>query len=192
MSKTDKEIIRAIRDGKDDEVVGSLYRDVLPNIRKYIYSNNGTNDDAFDIFQDALIVFYKLVMSGQFNDEKYKIHGFIYTICKNLWINQTKKNVSEQKWQKFKLKDEAFEEPILNVIISDEKSKALQDLFQSLGDKCVEILNLSIYQKLSMRKIAAKLGLVSEDAVKVKSHRCRKMLSEKVKSNPELLELLKN
>ena len=190
MIATDREIIKAIIDGKDGEVVGSLYESILPNVRKYVMSNNGSAEDAFDIFQDALIVFFKLVVSRKFDADKYKIHGFIYTVTKNLWINKTKKQARALRWEKTNV-HETREEPFLDLLISEEKKRLLESVFSTLGDKCVEILTLSIYQRLSMKEIAAKVGLPSEDAAKVKTYRCRKMLSEKVKADKHLLEQLR-
>jgi RNA polymerase sigma factor (sigma-70 family) len=188
---SDKEIIEAINKGRDTEVIDSLYATVLPNVKKHVVGNGGSLDDAFDLFQEALMVFYKLAVAGKFDHLKYKVHGFIFTICKNLWINQMKKKSTSLNWEKKKEKED-FDDTVLDNIITTERKNALEQLFQTLGDKCVEILTMFFYHKLSMKEIAAKLGDTSEDAVKVKSHRCKKLLADKVKGNKYLMEQLRN
>lgn len=188
---TDQEIIEAIYNGKDEEVVKSLYESVLPNVRRYICSNSGSPEDAFDLFQDALLVFYKLVATNKFDPEKYKIHGFILTVSKNLWINQMKKKARSLDWKKRKETDD-LDETVLETLITEERKMVLDKVFQSLGDKCVEILTLFFYNRLSLKEIAIKLNYPSEEAVKVKSHRCRKLLSEKVKGDKYLFEQLQH
>ncbi len=188
---TDNEILDAIRKGKDKEVVKSLYDNVLPNVERFVCSNSGTQDDAFDVFQDALLIFYKQVIANNYDHAKYKIAGFVYTISKNLWINNAKKQGRARKWEREQdrtLTEGSFLESVLN----EEKKKVLENLFHSLDEKCVNLLTLSIYHKLSMREIAEKIGASSEDTVKVQCHRCRKKLSDLVKSNASLLNILKN
>lgn len=188
---SDQEIIEAISKGRDKEVIDSLYATVLPNVKKHVVGNGGSLDDAFDLFQEALMVFYRLAVTGKFDGTKYKVHGFVFTICKNLWINQMKKKATSQNWEKKREKD-GWDDTVLDNIITIERKTALDQLFQTLGDKCIEILTLFFYNKLSLREISEKLGDMSEDAVKVKSHRCKKLLADKVKGNKYLMEQLRN
>lgn len=188
---SDQEILEAICKGQDAEVIDSLYATVLPNVKKHVLTNGGTLDDAFDVFQDALMVFYKLAATRKFDADKYKVHGFVFTICKNLWINQMKKKASSFNWEK-KREKERFDDTVLDNIITTERKVALDQLFQTLGEKCIEILTMFFYNRFSFREIAEKLGDMSEDAVKVKSHRCKKLLAEKIKGNKLLIEQLRN
>ena len=72
MNTQEKDITTLIKSGKDKDVVDLLYKKVYPIVKKHIVSRNGTKDDAFDVFQDALVDFYNQVMKGQFN-EQYKV-----------------------------------------------------------------------------------------------------------------------
>ncbi|MBC7389081.1 MAG: sigma-70 family RNA polymerase sigma factor [Opitutaceae bacterium] len=188
---SDSEILEAVRKGNDKAAIKSLYDNVLPNIEYFVCGNSGTKDDAFDVFQDAFLIFYKQVVNGTFDAGKYNIHGFVYTISKNLWINISKKNIRSKKWEK----DQDYYEndgSVLEKILSDERTNILEKLFQSLDKKCIEILTMSIYKKMSMKEIANVTGAPSEESVKVNCHRCRKKLSELVKSNAALLNVLQN
>jgi RNA polymerase sigma factor (sigma-70 family) len=191
MSISDSEIITAIREGRDQMVVKSIYDNVLPNVKRFIVANAGNNEDALDIFHDAMLVFFKLVMAGKYDAEKYKVYGFVYTICRNLWINQAKKKTHFAKWSEFSEKEE-FDETVLEQLISKEKLTLVKKLLNDLGDKCVEVLTLFMYNELSYREIAVKMGFESESAAKVKAHRCRKALTEKIKTDRYIFEQLRN
>lgn len=188
---SDQEILQAIRKGQDAEVLKSLYTSLLPKVKKHVLANRGSLDDAYDVFQDAVMVFYKLVVTGKFDPEKYSVHGFMFTLCKNLWVNLVKKRASSLNREQ-KVETDTFDQTILENIIDTEKTDALHQVFQSLGDKCTEILTLFFYHRLSLKEIAEKLGNMSEDAVKVKSHRCKKVLTDKIRDNKRLIELLRN
>lgn len=191
MSIDDSEILKAIREGKDEMVVKSIYNQVLPNVRRFVVSNGGNNEDAQDIFHDALLLFFKLVIDGKYDAGKYKIFGFVYTICRNLWINHSKKKLSYNKWSALEGAKEEFDENILEHLISKEKLDLVQKLLNDLGERCVEILTLYMYNDLSYREIAVKMGFESESSAKVKAHRCRKALTEKIKTNKSIIEQLR-
>ena len=51
---------------------------------KLVITNSGTEDEARDIYQDALIVFWEKARKGDLVLTS-KISTFIYSICLNLW-----------------------------------------------------------------------------------------------------------
>ena len=116
---SDQEILHAILKGKDTEVIESLYATVLPKVKKHVCNNGGSLDDAYDVFQEAIMVFYKVVVSNRFDHEKYNIHGFLHTICKNQWINLVKKRINSQN-RESKVEKDNPESTALEEIISIE------------------------------------------------------------------------
>jgi len=189
-SFSDQEIVQAIRQGQDSKVIDSLYETLLPKVKKHVRSNGGSLDDAYDVFQESVIVFYKLVVNEKFDSDKYKVHGFVYTICKNLWINLVKKRISDQNRERKVEKDDS-EFSLLDNIINAERKTALDQVFQTLGEKCTEILTQFYYHRLSLKEIAKEINM-TEDSVKVKSHRCKKLLADKIKGNKYLMDQLRN
>ena len=91
MNSKDQDILRSIKNGDDRKALEQIYKSMLPKIKKLVNVGTEREEDAKDILQEALLVFYKQVMTNKF-DEKYEIAGFIYTVAKNLWLNQIKKN----------------------------------------------------------------------------------------------------
>ena len=71
MKLTDKEILTNIACGNDKEVLTYLYKSVYPSVRTIILRNNGKEDDAKDIFQESVMVFYKYVKQEKFNGFKF-------------------------------------------------------------------------------------------------------------------------
>ncbi|HEY1009614.1 MAG TPA: sigma-70 family RNA polymerase sigma factor, partial [Daejeonella sp.] len=59
----DSEVIFGILNGSK-ETLNRLYKSYFPMILQMIVSNNGNEDDAKDIFQEAVIVLYSKVKSG--------------------------------------------------------------------------------------------------------------------------------
>ena len=170
----DKKIIAAIRNNEDDKVLNELYRVVKPKVTAYIKNNSGSNEEADDIFQDAVLVFYRQVKLNRYKDEN-EIGAFIYAVSRNLWINKAKRDKRSSS-----LNDSTSEfsdhKDILQEIITEERTSTIQQLIKALGENCEQILSLSYYQKIPLKEIAQKLGYANEGAVKTRNYKCKQRL----------------
>lgn len=188
MKYTDQDIIRAIKEGKDDKVLSLLYKDVLPKVKNYIMRNSGNEDEVNDIFQDAVLAFYRQVKLNRFKEEN-EIAGFIFSVSRNLWINYIKKSRKS-------INIESQNEPDtgdnhLDLIITEERKNLVDKVLNEIGDRCREILLLSVYQKLSMKEICQKMGFTSENSAKTQNYKCKQKLMELVKQNRYLTSELR-
>ena len=184
---SDSHIIDSLLSGNDSKVISSLYQEVFPSVKNYIVSNSGNEEEAYDLFQDSMVLLYNQIRKGEFS-EKYKIRGFLYTVSRNLWINRTKRlnrNTSLEGLNNL----EIIDENILDAIVSDEKRELVLKIFKSLDSKCVEILKCSVFFKMSMEDIMLKMGFSSVNATKTQNYRCKKTLSEKALKDPSFKEL---
>lgn len=190
MSKySDLEIIEAIKKGKDDAVLSFLYKEVFPKVRHYIRGNKGNDDEAKDIFQDAVLIFYKKTKQSTI-PEVINITAYICLISKNLWINRAKKlnTITEMPSGDFVNGDE----DLLSNIIIEEKKNALTNLLSQIGDECKKLLKLSVYDNMSMKEICAIMGYSSENVAKTYNYRCKQKLVQLVMKNKEMVNLLKH
>ena len=178
-----------IRQGKDREVVPVLYKKVFPMVTKYITGHYGRKEDAADIFQDALMMFYSQVIKKEFN-EQYKVYGYLYRVCINRWINKIKRE------KKIELKEEMetfeiSEEQSMVHILAENRDNILQTFFSNIGDKCIEVLTYTIYNDLLLEDVMIRMGFASVDAVKMQIHRCKQKLIKEIQNNPALINKLK-
>ena len=189
MNISDDKIIHGIQNGDDDKVLRMLYADVLPNVEKFICKNSGSVDEAHDIFQDAIIIFYKQVKEDKF-DLKYKIAGFLYSVSRNLWINRAKRR---QRQVELSDNDSYVEvdKDILNDMITVERENLINDLLDQIGENCKELLMNSIYKKLSMKEICKVMGYSNENTAKTRNYKCKQRLIKLVKESQFLSEELK-
>lgn len=190
MKISEDQIPELIRNGKDKEVVPHLYKKVFPLVENYIRKNSGRKEDASDVFQDCLLLFYKQVIKNTF-DPKYKVYGYLYRISINLWINKIKK---EQRIQYLEtVGDEAFEEEPSPWDRPPERTdeNVIKSLFSGIGEKCVELLTNTVYYNLLMEDIMIRMGFSSVDAVKMQQQRCKQKLIKEIENNPILADKLK-
>lgn len=186
----DKELLEKIRKGEDNEVLDHLYKQTLPKIKRYILINSGQEDDAYDVFQEAIMAFYRYVKQDKFKDQ-YDIDSFIYSVSRNLWINKAKKEKKivhpEQPKDENDPADSAEE-----IMISEEKRKTLLQLMEKTGSRCKQLLQLSFFHGMSPAEICDKMGFTNENAVKTKKYKCKEKLAEIIRNNPSYSQLLRD
>ena len=71
----------------DARSIELLYKENFGMIQSFIIQNNGTYDDARDIFQEAMIALYEKAQSESFV-LTCKINTYVYSICRRLWLKR--------------------------------------------------------------------------------------------------------
>lgn len=192
MKIKEQEIPLLIKSGKDKQVVPWLYKTIFPSVRNYIVSRGGIKDDAYDAFQDALLYFYNLIITNRFDEEKYAVGGFVYRLSINRWLNKLKKNKpllfsDEMEENDF---NSSYQLDAHSIDLVKNNENLLKKFFSGIGEKCIEILNLSIYSDMLMEDIAARMDFASVGAAKMQLKRCKEKVSKELEQNPELLNHL--
>ena len=183
-------IIDCIKKRQNDKALSYLYTHTLKKVKIYILSNSGNLDDANDIFQDAVILFFKSVIENKF-EANCSVDAYIFTISKNLWINTAKR---KRKLVHIDIEDQHISNDFntqLDTLISKEKRTAINIAYSKLDEGCRKMLGLIAYEKLSMKELKEKMKLTSENAAKTMHYRCKQAFHKIIKENSELLNALK-
>jgi RNA polymerase sigma factor (sigma-70 family) len=191
VNRNDLKIIESIRNGGNDQALSYLYGEPLRKIRKYILSNNGSQDDANDVFQDAVIILFNQIKKDKYNVD-LELDGFLFAVAKNLWIDKVRreKRMVNRDFN-IEINHSDFNDQLKDLIVK-EKSAAFRKVFEKLDEKCRNILQYVINDKLSMKEISEKMGYSNENVAKSNHYRCKQYLSKLVKEDGDLLNLLKH
>lgn len=171
-SYSDKEFLESIKKG-DEAALDYLYTKHYRMMVNMIIKNSGTEVEAKDIFQEALIVFWRKAMSPDF-ELTSKISTYIYSICQNLW----RKELDRKKRLSYEEADGIQE----SNFDKKEKEKLVHQCINALGDTCKQVLTLYYFDGMSMNDIAEKLGFSNADTAKTKKYKCKKELDAIVKT----------
>lgn len=174
----------------DPVLLEELYQKYSGKIKWMILQNNGTETDAADIFQEALISIYNKTQTTGFQ-LTCPLEAFLYLICKNKWIN----TLNKRKTQKVTNTDtEGFNnigednfKLAEDCVLQQERSNLLREKLQEMGESCKNLLRLS-WSGLSMDEVAGKLNVSYAYARKKKSE-CMAKLISLVKNAPNFNSL---
>lgn len=177
---TDPEIIQRIKKG-DEKALDLLYTKHYRMMAKMILKNNGTEDEAKDIYQDSLIKFWQKVRQEDFILTS-KISTFIFGICQRLWLKEL-----ERKKKKTNELPELNETPD---IFAKERIKIIEEALNQLDEKCRNILTHFYFDNMPMDEIAEKFGLNNSDTAKSKKYKCKVQLEKIIKARYSSLDFL--
>ena len=166
---TDAEIIEYLRNDKYPKLVKGLYG-LFPAVKKYIVRNRGTTEDAKDIFQDAMVILYQKMKTGNFI-LTVPISTYFHAVVKNLWLQELRKR---KKLPVADIDTDVAEELVEQQPGFDIATAA----FNFLGEKCRQLLILFYFNKKSFREIAAQLQFGTEQTAKNQKYRCLQKAKE--------------
>jgi len=168
----DQEILERIKKG-DESALDFLYKKNYKMMVNMIIKNNGTEEEAKDVYQEALLAFWIKAASGRL-EMTSKISTYIYSICQNLWRKELDR--------KSRLRNEEKDGSVTDGHDEQERIKIINQCINELGETCRKILFYFYYDDYSMEEIAEKLGFANADTAKTKKYKCKKELDKLIKT----------
>ncbi len=172
----DELILAEIRKS-NEAALGELYKTHYPMAVNLICSNSGTEQEAKDVYQEAVIAFYERAQQPQFV-LTCKIKTYLYAVCRRLWL----KRLAEKK--RFSIiipETETFEGIEAEMNDAEEKERSLNrmgDSLQALGEPCRSIMEDFYIHNFSMEIIREKYGYTSADNAKNQKYKCLQRLKK--------------
>lgn len=178
----EKDIISKIRNNQE-EVVVDLYNKYKEEFVKWSGHKFQINqDDALDIFQDAMISFYESIKEGKLTQINHTVKTYLFAVGKNLIYNKLK---FEQRFDQ--QADPNDQVTITNTattsIEATDRHRFMIDQLEQLGEPCYSILKLFFYDSFSMEAIAHNLNYKNADVVKSQKLRCINELKKRVRQH---------
>lgn len=190
---TDAELLAKLRSGsRMDDAIKSLYRSYFDSLGWYVMNNNGSRQDAEDVFQDVVVSFIDLVQKDKFRGES-SIKTFLFALNRHAWLNELKKRGRTLKREEKYQRGQELTGPDTAGIITDREERIqVMHLVDKLGETCKKILVLFYYDNLSIKQILDSLHYENEQVVRNKKSKCLKQLEQMIGEKPGLKQTLKN
>jgi len=167
---TEKELLKRLG-LNDKKAIETIYKNNYNMVQSLIISNNGTSDDAKDIFQEAMIVLYEKAKSGSF-ELNCQIKTYVYSVSRRLWLKRL------QQAQRFSPEVNGIAEavPVEEDMEIHEKQNmdfmVMEKAMSNLGEPCKSLLEAYYLQKKSMSEIAGSFGYTNADNAKNQKYKC--------------------
>ncbi len=188
---SEEEVIRALKNN-DHGFISKLYEIHLPVISRYVSYNNGEDEDAKDLIQQALLIVYQKVRANEF-ELSCSFKTYLYSICKNLWLKELRKKKAEQKSP---VDPDEIEEVDCFVDVEKEYDLSIQYFlyrwhYHNLSEICRNLIKMTL-AKISYDEIAQKLNFANGEIARKKKYRCKELLIKRIKNDPRYKEFEEN
>lgn len=186
---SDEAIIEGLR-LRSDYIIKYIYQELFPMILFLVTKNNGSEEDAEDVFQDSLIIVFKKIKANEF-DLSCSFRTYLYSVSRNLWL---------QKLSKRKQFSREFSDVETYITMTDyalseknqdelEKFRLYQQHFLTLNDDCQKVL-LLFMKKVSLKDIAVEMGYKTEKYAKTRKYLCKEELKKRIINDPKCQKFL--
>jgi len=164
----------------DMVMLHELYQKFPPKITWMVLQNNGTESDAADIFQEALLSVYNKAKTGQFI-LTCPLESFLYIVCKKIWLKELRKRNAQQVTVSAAVEynEDANKDVALlaeECRLQQERKNLLKEKISELGENCRQLIRMSMCGK-PMHEVAALLNMTYGYARKRKSECLQKLLA---------------
>jgi RNA polymerase sigma factor (sigma-70 family) len=178
----DKTLIRRIQEN-DRTVLGDVYAKFRKMVISHIKNHGGSNEEAEDIYQESIIVFWQNVSSGKF-ELTAKISTYLVAVAKNKWMVELRKrkfNITEDPPENTQNDDPL----ILDEMIENEDSEKIRTALDQIQPVCKKLLILFYFEERSMEEIAQILQFANPNVAKSKKYQCKDALKKMLLKNVE-------
>jgi len=186
----DQEALKRIQLG-DDEALASIYEGYRGYVITWITSKHSCAlEEAKDIYQDAILIFYRNVVNGKITSIDHNIGSYLCEIVKRQFFGKIRKDkrmkrgiINLLKTNQHHDHDEASE--------FEHKMEMVHNGMEQIGEPCYTLIKLWYYHKLSMDNISEQLGYKNTDTAKNIKYKCmqrlRKIVNRMVKHPMQII-----
>jgi len=184
MVHKDQKYIKALCNN-NRALVNEIYQKCTANCVTFVKKNSGSEIDAADVFQEAIIEVYlkckEIILTSE-------ICAYLGTIYRRKWINKLNRRKNFVRI----LKDNGYIGETSNVVELEsaeaKMEKIVNECFKKLNNKCQDVLNLYI-SGMTGQEIAEKLGIKRNNVFKQK-HDCLDRLKTFCEQHPDFKDLM--
>lgn len=155
----------------DKKAIETIYRDNYNMVQALIINNNGSADDARDIFQEAMIVLFEKVRSGTF-ELNCLIRTYLYSVSRRLWLKKLQRSSRMYSGVESLEAVVSVEEDLEGHDQRDVEFEMMERAINNLGEPCKSLLEAYYLQKKNMQEIADEFGYTNADNAKNQKYKC--------------------
>lgn len=154
-----------------ESLIRECYEEVFPVAAAYAHRQGGNIEEAKEVFQVALMIYYEKLVDSEF-EPKRNHHSYLFGIFKNQWSKHQFTARLTTSLGEYDQRD--HRDPEI------QKHRLLLFLRQS-GQRCMDLLQSFYYEKTSMKKLADRFGYRSERSATVQKYKCLEKVRNEVK-----------
>ncbi len=168
-----------------------VYSAYYPPVRIFVKNLKGNEQDAKDVFQDAVMAIIRNVNENKLKGSDTLFQTYLMAVCKHIWYNQLRLPESDTFDESQLAEEDVFDEKLMNAIDETTERQIFLSNFKKLDKICQKILKYHL-QMMPDKKIARKVKLKDASYLKKRKHLCKERLIKMIKEDPKYLIYIKD
>jgi RNA polymerase sigma factor (sigma-70 family) len=179
MKYSDEELLNGLVT-RNEKVLREYYTLYYPGIRRFIVANNGNEEDARDLFQDALLILFQKVRGQQF-ELTCSLSTYLYSVSRYLWLKELekRKKITHQTMDPEDFID--TDSDIGRLSEYNERMRLYRIHFEKLSSDCRKVLGLFM-EGHNIAEITLIMGYSSEQHTRNRRYRCKSLLIDSIRT----------
>jgi RNA polymerase sigma factor (sigma-70 family) len=161
----------------DSAFLKQLYTLNFAKVKRYVLKNNGSDQEAKDLYQEAFVAMWRNVKNDKFSAaSETAINGYLFKIAKYKWLDHLRS--ARYKNTTFINREIEFDETQTEE--EEAKTKKINLIMKSidqLDKKCQLLLKLFYFERKPYKEIA-KIINIDEASARNAKYRCQERLKK--------------
>ena len=178
---TDEQILKGIL-RHDNLVLQYIYKKFYYKVNLFVKNNSGDEDDANDVFQEAIIIIYRKLKENDLVLEKNAFSNYLFSVSRFLWLRELEKQRVERQRisESLPFLEEIYDDELIDLVKRNEEYSLYQKHFMNLSTDCQKLLQL-FFEKVPLAEIAKIMGYKGENYAKTRKYKCKELLVNRIK-----------
>lgn len=177
----DEILVEGIRT-HDPVVLESIYTTHFPIIEGFVMHNQGSREEAKDVFQEAMVIVYNKIRSENL-ELTCKFGTYLYAVCKKIWIQERKKTRLHE--EKLRSRPMMVNDPgkETDPLLDEQLTRLFDTHFNALSQDCQKILSM-YFNDHSVEEIRSAMKYKDLHHAADRKYRCKKSLIKRIMNDP--------
>jgi DNA-directed RNA polymerase specialized sigma24 family protein len=167
-SPADQQLVAQLR-ANQPEGFTFLYQHSYPAVERYVRQNQGTTDEAKDVFQDTLLILLSNVREPEFQLTA-SLKTYVFSISKHLWLKHLRQKTRLMPIEASELSEKA-DEPA-SVSAGSSVFDMLGAVLASATARCLALLTALFFQKKFIDALVEEAGYANRHTAQNQKYKC--------------------
>jgi RNA polymerase sigma factor (sigma-70 family) len=166
----EQELLKGLATG-DKKAIETIYKENFNMVQSLVINNNGSTQEAKDIFQEAMIVLLEKARSGVF-ELNCQIKTYVYSVSRRIWLKKLQQYNRYSNEVEGMLGTVPVDEDVEEYEKRDQEFVMMEKAIANLGEPCKSLIEAFYIQKRKMQDIATQFGYTNADNAKNQKYKC--------------------
>jgi len=178
---SDSELIEGLS-RNNSQAIREIYRLYQSMLTKWIVTRGGAENDAYDIFQEGLMVLYEKAQKPEFA-LTCKLSTYLFAVCKRLWFKKLESSSQVSFLQEMEDEEDndmeaQYHDDVSQHLEKEVNFQLLENAMSQLGEPCNGLLKAFYLEEKNMQDIAKQFGYTNAENAKTQKYKCLNRLKK--------------